>query len=56
MVRAADKGNSVVILPIQQYESKIHNFPLENNFQTSNTDPTKTFQNQIRKTLNSSKT
>jgi len=34
----------MVILPIQQYEFKIHNFLQENNFETSTTDPTETFQ------------
>jgi exonuclease III len=56
MVTTADKGNSLVILPIQQYEIKIQKFLLENNFQTTNTDPTKTFQTKIRRTINASKT
>jgi hypothetical protein len=47
MATVADKGNSLVILTIQQYESKIQNFLLEN-FQTSTIGPTKTFQSQIR--------
>jgi hypothetical protein len=55
MITVADKGNSIVILPIQQYETKIQNF-LQENFQTSTIDPTKTFQTQIRKTINYSKT
>lgn len=45
VITHAEKGNSIVILPIQQYEFKVHNF-LQNNFQTSTTDPTKTFQTQ----------
>jgi len=56
MLAVADKGNSIVILPIQQYETKIQNFLHENNFQTSTTDPTKIFQTQIRKTINYSTT
>lgn len=40
----ADKGNSIVILPSQQYETKIKNFLNKNTFQTSTADPTKTFQ------------
>ena len=51
---SADKANSLVILPTQQYHTKIQNFIDKNNFQTSTTNPTKTFQNQIRKTINSS--
>jgi len=54
MITRADKGNSVV--PITQYESKIRNFLLENNFQKTTTDPTKAFQTQIRKTIKDSKT
>ena len=54
MVTSADKGNSVVILPIQQYQLKIHNFITNNSFQIAKTNPTKTYQNQIRKTINNS--
>jgi GT2 family glycosyltransferase len=56
MITKADKGNSVVILPIQHYNEKINNFISENHFQTINIDPTNTFQNHIRKTINHSKT
>lgn len=52
MIAKGDKGNSIVILPTKQYETKIQNFLDEHNFHTSNTDPTKIFQNQIRKTIN----
>jgi hypothetical protein len=54
IITSADKGNSMVILPIQQYHMKIQNFIDKSRFQTSTTNPTKTFQNQIRKTINSS--
>jgi hypothetical protein len=56
MITVADKGNPLVVLPIQKYESKIQNFLEENNFQTSAIDPTKTFQAHIRKTVNTSVT
>jgi hypothetical protein len=56
MITKADKGNSIVILPIQHYDVKIQNFITENQFQTVNTETTKTFQNHIRKTINHSKT
>ena len=56
MVTPADKGNSVIVLPTQQYNTKIQNFIDKNNFQTSTVNPTKTFQNQIKKTVNSSTT
>jgi hypothetical protein len=55
MVTVADKGNFIVTLPIQQYETKIQNVLNENSFQTSTVDPTKVFQNQIRKTINYSR-
>jgi S-ribosylhomocysteine lyase LuxS involved in autoinducer biosynthesis len=54
MIIAAEKGNSLVVLPIQQYKYKIQNFLQENNFQTSTIDPIKTFQTLIRKTVNTS--
>jgi hypothetical protein len=56
MIAHADKGNSLVILPTQQYESKIQDFIKANNFQTKTRDPTKNFQSHIRKTINNSKT
>jgi len=56
MTRRADEGNSVVILPIQHYDMKIHSFITENHYQTINASPTKTFQNQIRMTVNHSTT
>ena len=54
MITRADKGNSIVILPTQQYETKIQNFIHNNNFHTATTDPTNTFQNQIRQTIKES--
>ena len=56
MIAKTDKGNTIVILPTQQYDTKIQNFITENHFQTINTHPTKIFQNLIRKTVNHSKT
>jgi hypothetical protein len=55
MVMKTDKGHSLIILPSEQYESKIHKFVNKNKFQASNTDSTKTSQNQIRKTIKHSK-
>lgn len=56
MIMTADKGNSLAILPTQQCNTKIQNFIDKNNFQTSAVNPTKTFQKQIRKTINRSTT
>jgi len=56
MITRADRGNSIVILPTQLYKTKIQNFLLSNNFHTATTNPTKTFQAQIRKTIKESKT
>ena len=44
---------SLFILPIQQYDTKIQNFINENHFQTINTGPTKTSHCQVRKTNHS---
>jgi len=48
-VTQADKGNSIVILPTPQYETKIQDFILNNKFRTATADPTDTFQAQVRK-------
>ena len=55
VIARADKGNSIVIFPKTQYQSKIQDFLHANNFHTSKTDPTKTFQTQVRKTVKNSK-
>ena len=55
MIARADKGNSNVILPTHQYETKIQNFIL-NNFCTTTTDPINTFQTHIRQTINEIRT
>lgn len=49
-VTRAGKGNSIVFLPTQQYNSKLQLCIQANNFNTTNTDLTKNFQSQIRKT------
>jgi len=56
MVTWADKGNSLVILPIKQYDSKITDFILAKKFQTTTRDPTISFQSQVWKVTNGSKT
>jgi len=56
MIARADKGNSTVILPTQQYHSKIQDFLHENNFITTTRDPTNSFQAEIESTLKQSKT
>jgi len=52
MITTADKGNSAVIFPTQQYNSEIKDFIDKNKFQTSTKNPTKPFQNQIRTIVN----
>jgi hypothetical protein len=56
MIARVDKGNSIVILPTQQYESKIQDFLQNNNFITTTKDPTNTFQAEIKNTIKHSKT
>jgi hypothetical protein len=41
-----------VILPTRQYNTKVQTLIDKNNFLTSTTNPTNTFQNQIMKTKN----
>jgi hypothetical protein len=56
MVTRADKGNSMVILPTHQYEAKLQDFLRNKDFHTITTDPTPTFQTQIRATVRQSPT
>jgi hypothetical protein len=51
MITKADKRNSVVSLPTQHFNKKIISY-----LKTINIDPTNTFQNHNRKTINQSKT
>ena len=51
-----DKGNTIVILPTHQYETKIQNFIQDNNFRKATTDPTNAFQTQIEQTIKGSTT
>jgi len=44
LITRADKGNSIVILPTHQYETKLQDFLRNNDFHTITTDPTTTFQ------------
>ena len=53
-VTTADKGNTPVILPTHQYETKLQDFIKNNDFHTRATNPTKTFQTQIRSTIKQS--
>ena len=56
MIARVDKGNSLVIIPTTQYESKIEDFIQGNGLLTYNANPTKSFQAQVRKVINNSKT
>ena len=56
MITRADKGNTLVVLPESQYETKIDEFIQAGNFQTTKNDPTKSFQTQVKKVINNSKT
>jgi hypothetical protein len=55
-ITRADKGNSLVILPTPQYESKIVKFLSDNSFRTIAPDPSNSFQTQVRNTVNQSMT
>jgi hypothetical protein len=56
MIARADKGNSIVILPTQQYHSTIQDFLHGNNFITTTRDPTNSFQTEIKNTVKQSRT
>jgi len=55
MIAKADKGSSIVILTIQDYDNKITNIVTQNHFLTINMNLTISFQNTTRKITNSSK-
>ena len=56
MIAHTDKDDSLMILPIKVYDSKITHFICANNFQTTERDPTKNLQSQVRKVVTDSKT
>jgi len=56
MTARADKGNSIVILPTQQYESKKQGFLHGNNFITTTKDPNNIYYIGIKNTIKQSKT
>jgi hypothetical protein len=56
MVARTDKGNPVVILPTQQYHSKIRNFLHGSNFITTIRDPTNSSQAEIKNAIKQSRT
>jgi len=49
MIAKPDKGNSIHILCVQDYDKQINNIITENHFVMINTDPTNSFQNTIRR-------
>ena len=52
MITKADKGNSIIIIYQRDYHDKVHKFIKDNNFTTLINDPTKTFQKELRNTVN----
>jgi len=53
MITKADKGNSIIVLYIDDYNNKIDNFISKNNFTHSSLDITNKLQRDIRITVNS---
>jgi hypothetical protein len=51
MIAGADKGNSIVIVHTEQYESKIQDFLHSHNFSSNTTDPTDAFQTKVKNTI-----
>jgi len=47
MISKADKGNSIVILYLEDYHRKVQNFIDNNNFVALKKDPTKKFHNKV---------
>lgn len=55
MIVESDKGNSIVIPKIKDYNDNITNFINDNQFTKTNRGPSDFFQNYIRKIIKSSK-
>jgi hypothetical protein len=55
IVTKSDKGNSMIILYLHDYDNKVQNFIENNNFDIESTDPTKKYQAEIRKNINQCK-
>jgi hypothetical protein len=55
MVTKSDKGNSLIILYLHEYNTKVQDFIANNNFTIEPTDPTKKYQTEIRKNINQCK-
>ena len=56
MISKADKGNSIIILYINDYNQKLQEFIITNKFRKLPTDPTDRFQIRIRETVKKCKT
>jgi len=52
MITKADKGYSNIIIYQRDYHDKVYKFIKDNNFTTLINDPTKTFQKELRNTVN----
>jgi hypothetical protein len=52
MISKADKGKTLVILPIERYKTKIHDFIQNNQFINVNTNPTDQYTKMIKHELN----
>jgi hypothetical protein len=52
MISKADKGNSIIIIYIDDYKSKIMDFITNNNFTVADNDITKKIQYDLRHTIN----
>ena len=55
IVTKSDKGNSLIILYLHDYDTKVRDFIDNNSFTIEPTDPTKKYQAEIRKNLNQCK-
>jgi hypothetical protein len=52
IITKADKGNTVVLLPHQEYINKIHEFIVSNKIETLAEDPTKRYVKILNETIN----
>lgn len=52
IITKADKGNTLVLLPQQEYINKIHEFIDSNNIETLADDPTKRYVRILNETIN----
>jgi hypothetical protein len=54
IIAKSDKGNSTVIITVDEYNQKLHDFITSNNFNSIRSEPTNKFQTKVRELIRKS--